>query len=241
VFMSNKKEKKVDTKRIPYKLGMATGTPQYKVTQKEALQIALKAPGCASIRNILDRVYTNSRITTRFMAVPDFTPNQKTEDDDMFFPEDGSFSLPVQVRQEKYKEVAVPLVTEVCNKAIAQAGIALENIGKLVVVSSTGFLGPSLDCELIKNLKLPRSCDRALVGFMGCAAAMNGYRIAMDYAKSNPGKYALMVCVEISSVHTTFKDSVNDAILHAIFADGAAACVIAAGMYSIVPNAYFIP
>jgi len=35
-----------------------------------------------------------------------------------------------------------------------------------------------------------------------------------------------MCCVEISSVHTTFDDNVNDAILHAIFADGCAAAVI---------------
>ena len=110
--------------------------------------------------------------------------------------------------------------------AIAQSGVPLHKIQKLVVVSSTGFLGPSLDCELIKSLNLPRSTDRSLVGFMGCAAAMNGYRIAMDFVKSHPGEYALMVCVEISSIHTTFKDSINDCILHAIFADGASACVL---------------
>ena len=50
---------------------------------------------------------------------------------------------------------------------------------------------------------------------MGCAAAMNGFRVANDYAASHPGKLALMVCVVIS-VHTTFDDNVNDAILHAI-------------------------
>jgi len=234
--MGAKPQKAKDTKRHPYMKGMATGNPKYKVTQKQALEVALRAPGCASIRNILDRVYTNSRINTRYMAVPDFTPEQKTADDDNFFPEDGSFSLPVQTRLEKYKEVAVPLVTDVCKRAIAQAGVALEDIHKLVVVSSTGFLGPSLDCELIKGLGLPRSTDRSLIGFMGCAAAMNGYRIAMDFVRANPGKYALMVCVEISSVHTTFKDSVNDAILHAIFADGAAACVMAADTADNIPK-----
>ena len=51
---------------------------------------------------------------------------------------------------------------------------------------------------------------------------MNGFRVANDYAASHPGKLALMVCVEISSVHTTFDDNVNDAILHAIFADDVA-------------------
>jgi len=227
---------KKEEKRYPVIIGMATGNPKYKVTQQEALQIALKAPGCANIRNVLDRVYSNSRIATRYMAVPDFTPTQVRDGDENFFPADGSFSLPVQQRLDKYKEVAVPLVTEVCTKAIERAGISRDTIGKLVVVSSTGFLGPSLDCELIKQLKLPRSTDRSLVGFMGCAAAMNGYRIAMDYVKAHPGKHALMVCVEISSVHTTFKDSINDAILHAIFADGAAACVLAAKKPSECPK-----
>ena len=235
-FIGSKPSKKRESKRYPIILGMATGNPQYKVTQEEALQIALKAKGCESIKSVLARVYTNSRINTRYMAVPDFTPNQKKDDDDLFFPTDNSYSLPVQVRLDKYKETAVPLVTDVCKKAIARSGVKLEDICKLVVVSSTGFLGPSLDCELIKNLNLPRNTDRSLVGFMGCAAAMNGYRIAMDYVKAHPDKYALMVCVEISSVHTTFKDSINDAILHAIFADGAAACVIAAETVENIPK-----
>lgn len=217
---------------------MATGNPKYKVTQKQALAIALEASP-EGIKSVLSRVYENSRIQTRFMAVPDFTPDQRDPDDDFFFTDEKgtkSFSIPVQVRLDKYKEVAVPLVTEVCKRAIADAKITVNDIHKLVVVSSTGFLGPSLDCELIKNLGLPRSTDRSLVGFMGCAAAMNGYRIAMDYVKAHPDKYALMVCVEISSVHTTFKDSINDAILHAIFADGAAACVLKAETIENIPK-----
>ena len=35
-----------------------------------------------------------------------------------------------------------------------------------------------------------------------------------------------MVCVELSSIHTTFDDNLNDAILHAIFGDGCAAAVL---------------
>lgn len=171
------------------------------------------------------------------MAVPDFSePSERDPDDDLFFPEDHSYSLPVQVRLDKFKEVAVPLVSDVCKRAIEQAGVPLSSITKLVVVSSTGFLGPSLDCELIKTLNLPRSTDRTLVGFMGCAAAMNGYRIAMDYVRANPDKHALMVCVELSSIHSTFKNSINDVILHAIFADGAAACVIAAKTAEEIPK-----
>ena len=187
--------------------------------------MAMAAPGCANLRNSIPNIYANTRITTRYMAIPDFTPSQKPADEDNFFP-DNKYALNVQTRQAKYKEVAVPLVCDVARRAIEQAGCDIDDIGKLVVVSSTGFLGPSLDCELIKGLKLSRGTDRTLIGFMGCAAAMNGYRVAMDYVKAHPGKNALMVCVEISSVHTTFKKEINDAILHAIFADGCAACVL---------------
>lgn len=87
----------------------------------------------------------------------------------------------MDVRLDKFKEKAVPLVSDVARRAIKEAGLNVEDISKLVVVSSTGFLGPGLDCELIKNLGLTRSVDRTLIGFMGCAAAMNGFRNANDY------------------------------------------------------------
>jgi alpha-pyrone synthase len=166
----------------------------------------------------------------------DFTPDQRDPNDPLFYPGDDTYSLSVQERLEKFKEVAVPLVTDVCKKAIADAGVRLEDIGKLVVVSSTGFLGPSLDCELIASIGLPRSVDRTLIGFMGCAAAMNGYRCAMDFVKAHPDKLALMCCVEISSIHSTFKDSTNDAVIHAIFGDGCAACVVTAKPESQIPK-----
>lgn len=217
-------------------LGLATGNPKYKVSQKDAVKVALKAPGCESIRNVLERIYSNTRITSRYMAIPDYTPEQRDPKDEFFFPEDGTYSVPIQERLVKFKETAVPLVTEVCKKAIADAGITVDEIGKLVVVSSTGFLGPSLDCELIVSLGLPRNVDRALIGFMGCAAAMNGYRTAMDYVMTHPGSKALMVCVEISSVHGTFKDSVNDAVIHAIFGDGCAATILTADTIENIPK-----
>lgn len=225
---SSSVDKKKEVKLYPVMLSIATGNPKYRVTQKDALKVALRAPDCDGIKNILDRVYSNSRITYRHMAIPDFTPDQNKDEEDMFFPEDGTFRVPIQERMMKYKEVAVPLVKSLCERAIKEANVPLSSIHKLIVVSSTGFLGPSLDCELIKELGLPRTTDRTLIGFMGCAAAMNGYRVAMDFVKCHPGQHALLVCVEISSVNTTFKDSVNDAIIHAIFADGAAATVITA-------------
>lgn len=84
-----------DEKRFPVVLGMATGNPKYKVAQNEALSIAMEAKGCSSLRSALGSIYSNTKIQTRYMAVPDFSPS---EGDAKFFPDDGSFSMPVQVR-----------------------------------------------------------------------------------------------------------------------------------------------
>jgi len=123
------------------------------------------------------------------MSVPDFTPSQALPGDELFYPptDDGSdyYKIPVQKRLDKFREKAVPLVAKVCRKAVEDAGISMDDIGKLVVVSSTGFIGPGLDCHIIQEIGLNRSVDRALIGFMGCAAAMNGFRVGMDYVKSH--------------------------------------------------------
>lgn len=143
--------------------------------------------------------------------------------------------MTIQERMDKFRETAIPLVTNVALDAIKKANVKLSDIKKLIVVSSTGFLGPSLDCALIKSLGLSRNVDRSLIGFMGCAAAMNGYRIGMDYVMAHPESYALLVCVELSSVNCNFKDSVNNAIIHAIFGDGCAATVLSSVSYDELP------
>jgi len=212
----------------PVILGLAHGNPPYKVPQTDALKVAAAADGIDSVRPMLERIYTNTQINNRHLAIPDFTPSNMEEGDSLLFNGTTDYQLPIQERLVRFRETAVPLVCRVAKEAMHDAGVSIDDIQKLIVVSSTGFLGPGLDCELIKHLGLSRGVDRTLIGFMGCAAAMNGFRVANDFARQekNKGKYALMLCVEISSVHTTFDDNINDAILHAIFADGCAAAII---------------
>lgn len=230
VMMMQPKKSSGSEQKYPVILGFATGNPEYKVMQTEALKVAKSAPGSSQITpGVLDRIYGNSKIESRYLCVPDFSPSIKREDDPLFYPptDDGSdwYKIPVNERLDKFREKAVPLVSAVCKKAVADAGISMEDIGKLVVVSSTGFLGPGLDCAIIEEIGLSRGVDRALIGFMGCAAAMNGFRVGMDYVRSHD-QAALVCCVELSSVHTTFDNNINDAILHAIFGDGCAAAVL---------------
>jgi alpha-pyrone synthase len=230
-------------KNQPIILSLETGVPKYKTLQSDALYYLLstyKNKNNITYQTIVKNIYKNSRIETRYLGIPDFRgcdgapvecSMENMENEGTYFFKNIE-PIPIQIRLNKCKEIALPLVIDVCsrtiNSAVNSANICKKDIHKLIVVSSTGFFGPSLDCDIIKALDLPRTIDRTLIGFMGCAAAINGFRIATDFVNNNPGKCALMVCVEISSVHANFNDSINDTVTHSIFSDGVSACILRA-------------
>ena len=221
-------------KNQPIILSLETGVPNYKTHQSDALHYLLsnyKNNNNITYQTIVKNIYKNSRIETRYLGIPDFMENMENTETNFF---KNIEPIPIQIRLNKFKEIAIPLVIDICSRAINSANICKKDIHKLIIVSSTGFFGPSLDCNIIKALDLPRTIDRTLIGFMGCAAAINGLRIATDFVNNNPGKCALMVCIEISSVHANFNDSINDTITHSIFSDGASACILRATPSTVV-------
>jgi alpha-pyrone synthase len=222
------------SKRYPVILSLTTGNPKYKTYQKDALCYALKN---TTNKEIVTSIYNNSLVETRYLGVPDFFEpdgeEKESEEDELFF---KNKDMLIEDRLEKFKEIATPLVIDACSRSVADSGLKFSDIDKLIVVSSTGFFGPSLDCEIINALNLSKNVDRTLIGFMGCAAAINGIRVASDYVMAHPGKNALLVCVEISSVHTNFSDTINDAIIHAIFSDGVSACVLTGKYLNEIPK-----
>lgn len=78
--------------KYPIILGFATGNPPYRVSQQEAANVAEKAPAVQEVRPLIQRIYGSGRIGFRYMAVPDFTPDQALPGDALFFPPkaDGS-------------------------------------------------------------------------------------------------------------------------------------------------------
>lgn len=92
VLQSVKKSKDEQTV-YPVIAGMAIGNPQYRCTQNEALAVASKCPGLESIKPVLERIYGNSRIGSRYFAVPDFTPARAAKGDPLFYPADGSYQV----------------------------------------------------------------------------------------------------------------------------------------------------
>lgn len=109
----------------------------------------------------------------------------------------------------------------------AAAGLDLHGLTHLIVASCTGFGAPGLDIHLMRDLGLPDTLHRTLVGFMGCYAAIPALRLAADIVTARPAARVLVVNVELSSLHLREDFSSLPAMLgFLLFGDGASAALV---------------
>lgn len=198
--------------------GIATGAPDQVFTQRQAADEVAALFDDPQQRERIRRVYDKTRINERHLAI---NPTD---------PEFRAFSqkrATIRERMNLYLEHAAPLAVDVARRALGAVPGEVQ-VGLLVFVTSTGFIAPGVDVAVIKELGLPRTTSRVVVNFMGCAAAMNGIRMATDFVRANPDKKALVICLEISSVNAVFADDINEVITHSLFGDGCGAVVVGA-------------
>jgi alpha-pyrone synthase len=200
---------------------IATGAPGRVVPQASAAsRVSELFDLDAEQRDRVTRVFENTRIDTRRMAIDPVDPG---------FDEFRRASGTVRDRMALFYSHAAPLAAEVAGRAVAGVDGGASSIGLLVFVTSTGFIAPGVDVAVIRELGLSPTVSRLVVNFMGCAAAMNGLRTASDYVRSHPGRKALVVCIELCSVNAVFAGDINDVIISSLFGDGCGAVVVGAG------------
>ena len=132
-------------------------------------------------------------------------------------------------RMTTYEVHARRLGVEAAAAAIEFDGGGAHRITHLVTASCTGFDAPGVDRSIIDAVGLPTDVRRTHVGFMGCHAAVNALAVARAFAAEDPRHRVLVVCVEISSVHFHRDQRLDRLISNTLFADGAAATVVALG------------
>ncbi|MDF0529089.1 3-oxoacyl-[acyl-carrier-protein] synthase III C-terminal domain-containing protein [Tsukamurella sp. 8F] len=209
--------------------GIATGAPEQVIEQADAAARVAALFDDPQQRARIPRVYAKTRVLRRHLAIDPTSPE---------FEEFGRRPATIRERMRLYMEHATPLAVDVAGRAIADAGVRAADVGLLVFVTSTGFVAPGVDVAIVQRLGLPRTVNRVVVNFMGCAAAMNGVQTASDYVRAHPDRKALVVCLELSSVNAVFGggqrgDGVRDVradeiITHSLFGDGCGALVVGA-------------
>ena len=129
-------------------------------------------------------------------------------------------------RMRRFVEEALPLGKEAVAAALADAGVAAEDVGLLAVVSCTGYATPGLDILLARDLAMSPDVQRLHVGHMGCYAAIPGLGAAADFVVAR-GRPAVLLCVELTSLHVQPPtDDLQQMVAHALFADAAVAVVL---------------
>ncbi|MCX7314150.1 MAG: type III polyketide synthase [Hyphomicrobiales bacterium] len=101
-------------------------------------------------------------------------------------------------------------------------------ITHLVVTSCTGFSAPGLDLQVVERCGLPSSVERTMVGFMGCAAAINGLKLARHIVRSEPAARVLVLNLELCTLHLQETLSIPQLLCFMLFADGCAASLVTA-------------
>jgi predicted naringenin-chalcone synthase len=129
-------------------------------------------------------------------------------------------------RMRRFVREALPLGTEALSACLVDAGLAPADVEALTVVSCTGYATPGLDILLARDLGLDHATQRLHVGHMGCYAALPGLAATSDAAVAR-GKTAVLLCVELTSLHLQpASDDVEQMVAHALFSDAAAAVVL---------------
>ena len=102
----------------------------------------------------------------------------------------------------------------------------LPSITHLVVASCTGFTAPGLDQHIMERMELNPSIERTMVGFMGCAAAVNALKVAHHIVRSEPAAKVLVVNLELCTLHLQETSDLEVILSALLFGDGCAASLV---------------
>ncbi len=208
-------------------LGIGTATPDRSIAQRDAVSLAAGFNNAAPGRErTLAAIYRQTRIKSRGSVL--LEPPAEEPFAQSFYPRATATSdtgPTTAERMKRYREAAGPLALAAAARAISAAGVTPAAITHLVTCSCTGFSSPGVDLDVVQGLGLGVGVQRTHVGFMGCHGAFNAFRVADAFATADPTACALVVCVELCSLHFQYGAKSDHVVANSIFADGAAALV----------------
>jgi len=196
-------------------LSLATSVPPNVVEQQAAKEIGRRAFRRQNLFDKLAPVFDNAAIAKRHIVAPA-----------EWYEQPHGWAE----RNAIYLAAAERMFEEAAKAAISRAGLAPDEIGGVVTVSTTGIATPSLEARVGPRLGLRPDVRRVPVFGLGCAGGVSGLALAARLAASEPGTNWLFVTVETCSISIRLDSDDPAAIVAtALFGDGAAAAVVTAG------------
>jgi len=110
--------------------------------------------------------------------------------------------------------------------ALAEAGLAADEIDGLVISTCTGYLCPGLTSYVVERLGLRADVLAFDLVGQGCAAALPNWRLADALLAAGSCRHVLSICVEVSSAAMYLDNDPGVLISACLFGDGAGAAVL---------------
>jgi len=212
----------------PRLIGLGTANPPLRITQDDAARTAaVYGPRTPEERRIHRVLYRRTGVSSRASVTLTADDGQPVPGPLLAAPRNDMDRGPgTRQRLEIYETEAPVLAALAARRALDDADVAPEEIDQLIVVTCTGFMAPGIDVFLVRELGLGSDTGRLQVGFMGCHGAFVGLRQAAALAGADPRSTVLVVAVELCSLHFQYGWDPQQVVANALFADGAAACVV---------------
>ncbi len=193
----------------PTIVGLGSAFPRHRISQEDLFE-GLFSRWYAEIPNA-EKVFSQSGV--RFKNL--------TWDPREVFAEGNPTT---EERIARFKDEVLGISTASVNKALPED--ERDRVGSFVMVSCTGYTGPTPECLLARDLGLRSELRRTFIGHMGCFAAFNGLKVAMDAVVARPDEDALVNCTELTSLHIRPELSKEQAVIHTLFADASVSAVV---------------
>ena len=204
---------------MPHILSVGTAVPPHTVSQEASRQFTQQffQEAFPEIDRYL-QVFANSQVEKRHFCVPLSWFEAKHS---------------IREKNQLYIEHACQLGKEAITRCLEKCDLAAEEIDCLLFVSSTGISTPSIDARLLNLLPLREEITRIPLWGLGCAGGAMGLSRAAEYARAIPHSLVLLLSVELCGL-TFIRDDLSKSNLVAtsLFADGAAAVLIAGDEYA---------
>jgi len=200
----------------PRLITIGTQTPPQKYTQSEILALF------DITDKKINKIFSHSHIKSRHLCLP--KPNL-----DGSIPDESQAEL-----LQKHQRVALEIGQAAIKKALKKAALTPQDIDYISVVSTTGFLCPSLTAHYIKMLGMRQDIQRIDIVGMGCNGGLNGMQPVVNFCALHPDAVGLLLCVEVCSAMYVIDDTLNTAVVNSLFGDGAAAAVISAKSFDSI-------
>lgn len=132
-------------------------------------------------------------------------------------------------RNAVYAAEAPALARQAAERCLERAGVEAREIDTLVTITCTGYMTPGVDIQLARDLGMRQDVRRYALGGMGCYAAFPGLACARQAIRAGDARRALVVAVELCSLHFQDEADTDNVVSTALFADGASAALLEAG------------